>query len=67
MKMLTAKETAASLKISLSMVYRLISTGELPSYAIGGCLRINESDLLQFLDARKQEPNMLPESQKRHS
>lgn len=66
MKMLTAKETAASLKISLSMVYRLISTGELPSYAIGGCLRINESDLLQFLDSRKQEPNKLPESQKRH-
>lgn len=66
MKLLTAKETATSLKISLSMVYRLISTGELPSYAIGGCIRVSESDLSQFLDSRKQETAKLPESQKRH-
>ena len=56
MKMLTVKETASNLKISLSMVYRLISTGELPSYAIGGCLRVSETDLLQFLDSKRQEP-----------
>lgn len=66
MKMLTAKETASNLKISLSMVYRLISTGELPSYAIGGCLRVSEADLMQFLDTKRQEPAKLPDSQKRH-
>jgi len=66
MKMLTAKETASSLKISLSMVYRLISTGQLPSYAIGGCLRVSESDLMQFLKSKRQEPIKIPESNKRH-
>ena len=66
MKMLTAKETATSLKISLSMVYRLISTGELPSYAIGGCLRVSENDLTQFLESKRQEPTKMPESNKRH-
>ena len=66
MKMFTAKETASSLKISLSMVYRLISTGELPSYAIGGCLRVSEAELMQFLDSKRQEPVKLPESKKRH-
>ena len=66
MKMLTAKETATSLKISLSMVYRLISTGELPSYAIGGCLRVSENDLTQFLESKRQEPTKMPKSNKRH-
>ncbi len=66
MKLMTVKEAASNLRISLSMVYRLISTGELPSYAIGGCIRVSETDLLQFLDARKQETAKLPESQKRH-
>ena len=66
MKLLTVKETASSLKISLSMVYRLISSGELPSYAIGGCIRVSESDLGHFLVSRKQEATKLPESQKRH-
>ena len=66
MKMLTAKETASSLKISLSMLYRLISSGELPSYAIGGCLRVSETDLLQFLDSKRQEPAKRPQSIKRH-
>ena len=66
MKLLTAKETATSLKISLSMVYRLISTGELPSYAIGGCIRVSETDLNLFLDSRKQETVKLPANQKRH-
>ena len=66
MKLLTAKETASNLKISLSMVYRLISSGELPSYAIGGCIRVSETDLVQFLDSKKQDPVKLPEFQKRH-
>ena len=66
MRMLTAKETASNLKISLSMVYRLISTGELPSYAIGGCLRVSETDLMQFLDTKRKEPTKLPESNNRH-
>lgn len=66
MNMLTVKETASNLKISLSMVYRLISTGELASYAIGGCLRVSETDLTKFLDTKRQEPTKLPDSQKRH-
>lgn len=66
MKLLTAKETASNLKISLSMVYRLISSGELPSYAIGGCIRVSETDLVQFLDSKKQDPVKLPGFQKRH-
>ena len=66
MNMLTVKETAATLKISLSMVYRMISTGELPSYAIGGCIRVSESDLLNFLNSKRQEHNQLPTRNRRH-
>ena len=66
MKLLTVKETANSLKLSLSMVYRLISSGKLPSYAIGGCIRVNETDLEKFLDLHRNEATPIPTNVKRH-
>ena len=66
MNLLTVKETAERLKLSLSMVYRLIAAGDLPSYAIGGCIRVNETDLLQFLNANRKKNTKLPVNKRRH-
>ncbi len=66
MNLLTVKETAASLKISISMVYRLISDGMLPCYEIGSCKRVDETDLAKFLDSHRKEVAKLPTQQRRH-
>jgi excisionase family DNA binding protein len=66
MNLLTVKETARKLKLSLSMVYRLIANGELPSYAIGGCIRVDESELQKFLEQNRKETVKLPNQQRRH-
>ncbi len=66
MRLLTVKETAERLKISISMVYRLISTGHLPCFEIGSCKRIGEDDLGKFLDGQRKESPKLPPNKRRH-
>ena len=62
----TIREVAAELKISLSMVYALISRGELVCYEIGSCKRVKQSDLNAFLENRRKETKHLPKSTGRH-
>lgn len=66
MRLLTVKETAEKLKISISMVYRLISTGSLPCFEIGSCKRISEEDLGKYLADNRKEPDKLPPNKRKH-
>lgn len=63
---LTIKEVAKTLKISLSMVYAMVSRGELVCYEIGSCKRVKETDLLSFIEERRREQPNLPRSKGRH-
>lgn len=52
--MLTIKEVAERLKMSLSEAYELCSTRELPHYKIGKRMkRVSEEQLAQFLAERE--------------
>lgn len=53
-KMLTVKQVAGMLNISVSSIYRLLDRKELPSYKIGGALRIKQSDVDTYLERNKQ-------------
>lgn len=53
MNVLTVKETAERLKLSVGCVYQLIAERRLPHLRIGcgrGAIRIREEDLSAFLD-----------------
>ncbi|QDV42542.1 Helix-turn-helix domain protein [Stieleria neptunia] len=64
--LLSIKEVANRLKISVSMTYSLVARGELPSYQIGSCRRVSEDDLMQFLEERRHEPVRLPDRRTKH-
>ena len=65
--MLTVKEVAERLSISRSLAYRMIQTGEIPSYRIGTCRRINEEELMAYLEqARLEKPQELPRAKGKH-
>ncbi len=63
---LTIKEVAERLKISLSLAYRLVASGEIPCYEIASCKRVDEEELLEYLKTRKAEVTKLPPGTKRH-
>ena len=52
LSLLKAAEVAQILNISRSLVYRLMQTGELPSVRLGRALRVNPSDLEQYLASK---------------
>lgn len=52
--MLTVKEIAGRLKVSLSKAYALIDAGEIAHYRIGGSIRVSEEQLQEFLDRARQ-------------
>lgn len=54
--MLTVKELAERLRISRSLAYRLVQTGEIASVRIASAIRVLESDLAEYLDRQKVEP-----------
>ena len=56
MKLLTVRDTARKLGVSLGCVYGLVAKGELAHLRIGtgrGTIRIDENDLGDFIDGRK--------------
>ena len=58
MSMLTVREVAAELSMSVTCVYQLVATGKLASHRIGvgrGAIRISEADLATFVDACRDE------------
>ena len=52
-QLLTAKDLAQKLSISLRQVHRLNSTGEIPlPIQIGGSVRWIENEIIAFIDAK---------------
>ncbi len=47
--MFSPKEIAKRLNVSLSLVYKLINSGELACHRINSALRVSEDQLKQFL------------------
>lgn len=58
--LLTIKEVAARLKISLSLAYRLVASGEISYYEIASCKRVSEEELGIFLERQKNIASKLP-------
>ncbi len=53
---LTVAELAEYLKISRSMIYRLLKRGELPGFKIGSDWRFNAEEIDRWLEERKIGP-----------
>ncbi len=66
MTLLTIKNVAERLQISLSMAYALVQRGELPSYQIGSCRRVSEQDLNDFLGQTRAAEPVQPKRQRTH-
>ena len=62
MALLTVKEVADYLRISVSMVYKEISAGRLPHYRLGVRVRISEEGLDAYLRSQHVEPESLDDS-----
>jgi excisionase family DNA binding protein len=52
-EMLTVKEVAQQLSVSVSTVYKAIEAGALPAYKIQGAIRVKSEDLDQYLEHNK--------------
>lgn len=52
----TIKELAAYLKLKEKTVYALVRKGELPGFKVGGSWRFKKSDLENWIDTRKKQP-----------
>ena len=50
-KLLKARDVAETLKISKSMAYKLIRTGDIPSVHIGSSRRVRPSDLQGYINS----------------
>lgn len=64
--LLTMKQVATRLNISLSLAYRLVACGEIPCYEIGSCKRVDEDDLEEYLQAQRLEVISLPRGGGKH-
>lgn len=64
--MLTPRQLADRLSLSLSMVYRLLSSGELECYRFGSAYRVSEEQLTQFLQRQKVETQRKLPKARRH-
>lgn len=65
--MLTVKQVAEKLSISRSLAYRMIRSGEIPSYRIANCRRVSEEELQKYLErAQSQRPIEMPKLHGKH-
>ena len=64
--MLTPKQLATRLSLSLSMVYRLLANGEIECYRFGSAYRVSEEQLNQFLQRQKVETQKKLPKARRH-
>jgi excisionase family DNA binding protein len=51
--LLTVRDVAAFLKISVSGVRRLLQGRQLPFFKVGGSIRFTKTDLVAYLDKRR--------------
>ncbi len=64
--LLTIKQVARELNVSLSLVYRLIAQGEIACYEVASCKRVDEVDLQDYLQRQRQQTLKPPRGQGRH-
>jgi excisionase family DNA binding protein len=55
-EVLTAGEVANYLRVSLSTIYRLLKSGDLPAFKIGSDWRFNRVHVEEWLKSRTQAP-----------
>jgi len=55
-EVLTAGEVASYLRVSLSTIYRLLKSGDLPAFKIGSDWRFNRVHIEEWLKSRAQAP-----------
>ncbi|MFO0818457.1 MAG: helix-turn-helix domain-containing protein [Pirellulales bacterium] len=53
--MLTIRDVSLRLRVSLSLAYQLVEKGALPHHRIGGCIRVSETQLAEYLEQTKRE------------
>ena len=53
-EVLTAGEVASYLRVSLSTIYRLLKSGDLPAFKIGSDWRFNRTHIEEWLKSRAQ-------------
>lgn len=56
---LSTAEAAKTLGITARTLYRFIDEGHLTAYRIGRVIRLQESDITQFIEASRIEPGSL--------
>ena len=56
---LSTKEAARRLGITTRTLYRLIDSGQIPAYKFGRVIRLQESEVHEFIDAARIEPGDL--------
>ena len=54
-ELLTLVQLAELLQVSKSTVYRLVEQREIRFYKVGGCLRFDKKDILDYLERNKVE------------
>lgn len=64
--LLTIKEVAEQLSISLSLAYRLVANGEIPCHVISTCKRVHQGDLKDYLDRQRVIDTKLPPGYRTH-
>lgn len=65
-RLLSADEIAQHLGVSLSLVYRLMASGDIPWHRIASCKRVHPADLQTYLERSRVEYARLPKGTKRH-
>ena len=56
---LSTKEACERLGVTLRTLYRLMDTGELPSYKIGRLLKLKGEDIATFIEGARVQPGDL--------
>jgi len=54
--LMTVDEVSKLFKVSKNSVYRMVQSGMLPFYKIGGVMRFDEADMSNFLELVKHKP-----------
>jgi excisionase family DNA binding protein len=56
LKLLTPKDVAEVLRLSMQTVYELLKTGQLPHYKVGRSYRVSEEQLADYLRGVRSDP-----------
>lgn len=64
--MMTPKQLSQRLSLSVSMIYRLLTSGDLECYRFGSAYRVSEEQLNAFLQRQKVETQKSIPKGRRH-